>query len=125
MSRFTPPVKGWIRAIREALGMTAEQLANRLGVKQPTLHELEQSEVKGSIELATLRRVAAALDCTLVYALVPRHSLEEMVRAFSRRRLAPVEHSMLLEDQQVRARRRRSAWTKCFARPGRANCGNR
>lgn len=104
-SRFTPPVKGWIRAIREALGMTAEQLANRLGVKQPTLHELEQSEMKGSIELATLRRVAAALDCTLVYALVPRQTLEEMVRtrarSFSRRRLAPVEHSMLLEDQQV------------------------
>ena len=107
-SRFTPPVKGWIRAIREALGMTAEQLANRLGVKQPTLHELEQSEVKGSIELATLRRVAAALDCTLVYALVPRQSLQETVRAraraFTRRRLAPVEHSMLLEDQQVQGK---------------------
>ena len=108
VSRFTPPVKGWIRAIREALGMTAEQLANRLGVKQPTLHELEQSEVKGSIELATLRRVAAALDCTLVYALVPRQSLQETVRAraraFTRRRLAPVEHSMLLEDQQVQGK---------------------
>lgn len=105
MSRFTPPAKGWIRAIREALGMTAEQLAKRVGVKQPTLHRLEQSEVKGSIELATLRRVAAALDCTLVYALVPKQSLEETVRAharsFTRRRLAPVEHSMLLEDQKV------------------------
>jgi predicted DNA-binding mobile mystery protein A len=105
VSRFTRPVKGWIRAIREALGMTAEQLANRLGVKQPTLHKLEQSEVKGSIELATLRRVAAALDCTLVYAFVPKQSLEETVRArarsFTRRRLAPVEHSMLLEDQEV------------------------
>ena len=98
MSRFSPPVKGWIRAIREALGMT-------LGVKQPTLHKLEQSEVKGSIELATLRRVAAALDCTLVYAFVPKQSLEETVRArarsFTRRRLVPVEHSMLLEDQKV------------------------
>ena len=105
VSQFTPPVKGWIRAIREALGMTAEQLAKRLGVKQPTLHKLEQSEVKGSIELATLRRVAAALDCTLVYAFVPKHSLEETVRArarsFTRRRLASVEHSMLLEDQAV------------------------
>lgn len=105
MSRFTPPVKGWIRAIRDALGMTAEQLANRLGVKQPTLHKLEQSEVKGSIELATLRRVAAALDCTLVYAFVPKQSLEETVRArarsFTRRRFVPVEHSMLLEDQKV------------------------
>lgn len=108
ISRFTPPVKGWIRAVREALGMTAEQLAGRLGVKQPTLHNLEQSEAKGSIELATLRRVADALDCTLVYAFVPKKSLEETVRArarnFLRRRLAPVEHSMLLEDQQVQGK---------------------
>jgi predicted DNA-binding mobile mystery protein A len=108
ISRFAPPVKGWIRAIREALGMTAQQLASRLGVKQPTLHRLEQSEVKGSIELATLRRVADALDCTLVYAFVPKRSLEETVRArarnFIRRRLAPVEHSMLLEDQKVQGK---------------------
>ena len=105
MSRFKPPVKGWIRAIRQALGMTAEQLANRLGIKQPTLHNLERSEVKSSIELATLRRVAAALDCTLVYALVPNQTLEKTVRgrarSFIRRRLAPVEHSMMLEDQKV------------------------
>lgn len=104
-SQFTPPAKGWIRAIREALGMTAEQLARRLGIKQPTVHALEQSEIKSSIELATLRRVAAALDCTLVYAFVPNQPLEETVRArarsFARRRLAPVEHSMLLEDQAV------------------------
>jgi predicted DNA-binding mobile mystery protein A len=69
---------------------------------------LEQSEAKGTIELATLRRVASALDCTLVYALVPNKPLEAMVRdrarAFARRRLEPVEHSMLLEDQKVTAK---------------------
>jgi len=108
ISRYTPPIKGWIKAIREALGMTTEQLARRLGMKQPTLYELEKSEAKGSIELATLRRVADALDCTLVYAFVPKKSLEETVRArarnFLRRRRAPVEHSMLLEDQQVQGK---------------------
>jgi predicted DNA-binding mobile mystery protein A len=105
VSRYTPPVKGWIRAVREALGMTAEQLGRRLGVKQPSVIQMEQSEAKGSIELATLRRAADALDCALVYAFVPKKSLEETVRFrarnFIRRRLAPVEHSMLLEDQSV------------------------
>jgi predicted DNA-binding mobile mystery protein A len=108
VTRYTPPVKGWIRAIREALGMTGEQLGRRLGVKQSAIIQLEQSEAKGSIELATLRRVADALDCTLVYAFVPKKSLEEMVRVrarnFLRRRRAPVEHSMLLEDQQVQGK---------------------
>jgi predicted DNA-binding mobile mystery protein A len=105
VTRYQPPVRGWIKAIREALGMTTEQLARRLGVKQPSVVQLEQSEAKGSIELATLRRVADALDCTLVYVFVPKKSLEETVRArarnFIRRSRAPVEHSMLLEDQKV------------------------
>jgi predicted DNA-binding mobile mystery protein A len=103
--RQSQPVRGWIRAIREALGMTAEQLGRRLNVKQPSVVALEQSEEKGTIELATLRRVAEALDCRLVYALVPNKPLEQTVRErarlFARRRLEPIEHSMALEDQKV------------------------
>lgn len=104
-TQFAPPVRGWIKAIREALGMSTSQLARRLGVRQPSVVALEQSEARGTIELATLRRVAAALDCTLVYALVPNRPLEETIRErarlFGRRRREPVEHSMALEDQQV------------------------
>jgi predicted DNA-binding mobile mystery protein A len=105
VKRFAAPVRGWIKAVREALGMTTAQLAKILGVKQPSVVAMEQSEAKGAIELATLRRVAEALDCTLVYAFVPNKPLEAMVRErarhFSRQRRAPVEHSMLLEDQAV------------------------
>src|SRR6266436_1520249 len=106
--RYTPPVRGWIKALRGALGMSTAQLAKRLGIKQPSVVALEQSEAKGTIELATLRRVAKALDCTLVYALVPDKPLEAIVRdrarTFARRRLEPIEHSMLLEDQKVTAK---------------------
>jgi predicted DNA-binding mobile mystery protein A len=107
-TRYASPVRGWIKAVREALGMSTAQLAKRLGVKQPSVIALQQSEAKGTIELATLRRVAEALDCTLVYALVPNQPLEAIVRdrarTFVRRRREPVEHSMLLEDQQVTAK---------------------
>ena len=106
--RYKPPVRGWIKAVREAIGMTTAQLAKRLGIKQPSVTAMEQSEAKGTIELATLRRVAEALDCTLVYALIPNKPLETIVRdrarAFARRRREPVEHSMLLEDQTVKAK---------------------
>src|SRR5712691_8296835 len=105
VGRYSPPVRGWIKAVREARGMTTMQLAKRLGVKQPSVIAIEQSEAKGTIELTTLRRVAEALDCTLVYALVPNKPLEAAVRdrarTFVRRRRGPVEHSMLLEDQKV------------------------
>jgi predicted DNA-binding mobile mystery protein A len=110
--RQSQPVRGWIRAIREALGMTAEQLAKRLGVKQPSVVALEQSEAKGTIELATLRRVAEALDCKLVYTLVPNKPLEQTVRdrarLFARRRREPIEHSMALEDQKVQRKENES-----------------
>jgi predicted DNA-binding mobile mystery protein A len=106
VTRFTPPVRGWIKAIRGALGMSTAQLAKRLRIKQPSIIALEKSEAKGTIELATLRRVAEALDCTVVYALVPKKPLEAIVRGrartLARRRLEAVEHSMLLENQKVR-----------------------
>jgi|SRR5688572_12904858 predicted DNA-binding mobile mystery protein A len=106
VARYTPPVRGWLKAVRQALGMTASQLASRMGIRQPSVMAMEQSELRGSIELATLRRAAEAMDCTLVYALIPNRPLESMLRerarAFARRRRVPVEHSMLLEDQQVK-----------------------
>jgi predicted DNA-binding mobile mystery protein A len=92
--------------------MSTVQFARRLRIKQPSVVDLEKSEAKGTIELDTLRRVAAALDCTLVYALAPNKPLEASVRdrarAFARRRLEPVEHSMLLENQRVAAKARSS-----------------
>ena len=98
-----PPAKGWIRAVREALGMSGKQLAGRLGVTQPRVFKLEQGEPSGALTLKTMRQVAEALDCVFVYALVPRSSLEETVRTQAREvaveRLRSVSHSMLLEAQ--------------------------
>src|SRR5262245_57390023 len=75
--RFRAPPRGWIRAIRDALGMTGVQFARRLRVRPQSLDAVERSEANGTIQLKTLRRAAEALDCTLVYALVPNSSLEE------------------------------------------------
>ena len=104
MNRRAPP-RGWIRALRNALGMTAEQLGQRMGVTQPSVQRLELSEAAGTIQLQTLRRAAEALDCEVVYALVPRKSLRDTydaaARALARRELSQVDHSMALEDQAV------------------------
>ena len=99
----TPP-KGYIKAIREALGMTAAQLGLRLGLSQPTVAGLEQSEQLATIQLKTLRKVAEALGCQLVYAFVPKEiSFDEMVQQRARtiaiKALEQVGHTMALEDQ--------------------------
>jgi len=57
-----------------------KQLAKRLGVSPPRITQLEADEVKGRVTINTLRRSAEALDCVLVYGLVPRTSLEQMVK---------------------------------------------
>lgn len=99
------PPKGWLRAIRDALGMTTSQFAKRLGVSQPRVIVLEKSEVSGSVTLHTLQRAAEALGCRLVYALVPEKPLAQVVREraedIANRRSSSVEHTMRLEDQAV------------------------
>lgn len=99
------PPRGWIKAIREALGMTSKQLARRLGVSQPRASEIEKNEVAGALTLDSLRRAANALDCQLVYALIPRQPLQELVEEraakLARARLDAAAHSMALEDQSV------------------------
>src|SRR6202034_4570047 len=97
------PPHGWIRAIREALGMSAAVLAARLGITAGAVTRLEQSEAADRIQLDTLGRAADALGCDLVYLLVPRRQLTAVVRDRARelahRHVAAVEQTMRLEDQ--------------------------
>lgn len=99
------PNRGWIRAVRDALGISAAQLGERLGIAQQTVTRLERSEVNDTIQLSSLRKVAAAMDCELVYGFVPKGSFQEIVerraREIAREALARVGHSMALEDQAV------------------------
>ena len=99
------PHKGWIRAIRDALGMSSTELAARIGVSQQSVSQMEHSEVQDTITLDTLRRAANALNCDLVYLLEPRTSLDEAVREQAHkkaaRHLAPLAHHSRLEDQAL------------------------
>src|ERR1700680_2392780 len=100
---FARPPRGWVRAIREALGMSAAALAVRLGTTAGAVTRLEQSEAADRIRLDTLRRAADALGCDLVYLLVPRRPLTAVVRdrarELARWQVAAVEHTMRLENQ--------------------------
>ena len=98
------PRNGWVRAIREALGMSAAQLGARLGVTKQAVREIENGEVDRRISLKTLDRSAQALGCRVVYLLIPEDTLEGRVdaraRAVATKQLARVRHSMALESQE-------------------------
>jgi predicted DNA-binding mobile mystery protein A len=102
---LTSPKGGWIRAIRDALGMSSRQLASRLGVSQSRITPLERAEAHGGATLKTLKEAAEALDCTLVYAFVPNKPLDQIVedraRSKAHDQIGTISHGMLLENQSM------------------------
>src|ERR1700742_2138191 len=99
--KVSRPAKGWIRAIRQALGVSSGELARRLGTSRQLPLQLEKGEAEDRITLKSLRVAANALDCDLVYALVPRAAgmqelIESRARAEAKDRVLGVEHSMAL-----------------------------
>ena len=98
------PPKGWVRAIREAIGLSSSDVAQRMGTSRQLTLQQERAESEDRISLQSLRALALALDCDLVYALVPRAgSFEKLVAAQvlakARANVLGVEHSMALENQ--------------------------
>ncbi len=107
----TPPRSGWIRSIREALGMTQSQLGAKLGISRQSVQDFEKAEVERRITLDSLDRLARAMGCRLIYALTPETgSLDDLrtrrAEAIADAMLKPTTHSMKLEDQGVSNRTR-------------------
>lgn len=103
--QFTTPPRGWIRAIREALGMSSADLSSRLGITPASVSDMERSERDRRIRLDTLARAADALDCDLVYVFLPRSSLTEAVEREATlkvtRHVTAVSRAMDLESQSA------------------------
>lgn len=102
---FTRPQRGWLRAMREALGLTTRQLAHRMGRAQSVIVDAEKSEERDAITLASLRQAAEAMNCVLVYAIVPNEPIDEILRArateIANTQLARMSHTMVLENQSL------------------------
>lgn len=106
VAALAKPRGGWIHAIRLGLGMSATDLATRLNVTPSTIQRLEANEVAGTINLASLKRVADELDCDLIYALVPRQELGIIVKkralSLARGKLTRAQKTMSLENQTLK-----------------------
>ena len=102
---FFQPRRGWVATLRKALGMTLPQLARKLDVARSRVIKIQQAELSGSLTIRSLKETANALNCDLVYALVPKQPLQTLLRnqaeKVARLRLQRVSHSMALEDQEV------------------------
>lgn len=98
-------IDSWSEYVRKALGMSVSQLANRLGIGQPSVSAIEKREKEGRLTIGKLREVANAMECDLVYAFVPRGSMEKVIydQAFKKASISMelADTHMSLEDQKV------------------------
>lgn len=99
------PRDGWIRTIRQSLGMTMRQLGARLAISPQGVRDIEMRERNETITVAKLRQAADALNCDLRLVLIPRTSLETTMRkqaaTKAREERNRLVHTMHLEDQDA------------------------
>ena len=105
ITKVAVPPTGWIKAVRLGLGMTLQQLANRISISKQSVLEMEQREKDGSISLKLLRDSARALDMELVYGFVPKDGtldalIERKARELAIKIVKRTSNTMKLEDQE-------------------------
>ena len=105
ITKVAVPPTGWIKAVRLGLGMTLQQLANRISISKQSVLEMEQREKDGSISLKLLRETARALDMELVYGFVPKDGsldalIEHKARELAVKIVNRTSNTMKLEDQE-------------------------
>jgi predicted DNA-binding mobile mystery protein A len=105
LHKIAPPPTGWIKALRTAIGMSQQQLSNRLSITRQSVQEMEQREKDGSLTIKSLRDTAAALDMQLVYGFVPKDgSLDALIDRKAKELAIQIvlrtSNTMKLEDQE-------------------------
>ena len=102
------PPNGWLKAVRGALGMSTRQLAKKCGVHHSSILRIEKNEAQDKISIESLKKIASAMDCQLVYAIVPQikyNKLEEIIDKqavfLARKLIKKATHTMQLESQGI------------------------
>jgi predicted DNA-binding mobile mystery protein A len=98
------PPTGWIKAIRTAIGMSMEQLGNKLSISKQAIMDIERREKEGSITIKSLKEIARALDMQLVYGFVPNDGsldalIEKRATELATKIVLRTSNTMKLEDQ--------------------------
>jgi len=98
-----PPI-GWIKAIRTALGMSGQQLGNKLSVTKQGILDFEKREQDGSITIKALKEIGRAMGLQLVYGFVPNDGsldalIEKRAQELATKIVLRTSNTMKLEDQ--------------------------
>jgi predicted DNA-binding mobile mystery protein A len=104
LKQVAMPPTGWIKAIRTAIGMSMQQLGNKLNISKQGVMDIEKREKDGSITIKSLREIARAMDMQLVYGFVPNDGsldalIEKRATELATQIVMRTANTMKLEDQ--------------------------
>lgn len=105
IKNVTTPSTGWINTVRVTLGMSLQQLAEKLEMTRQSVGEIETREQEGTITLKSLKETADALDMYLVYGLVPKDGtidalIERKASELALKIVSRTSNTMKLENQE-------------------------
>jgi predicted DNA-binding mobile mystery protein A len=114
LKQVAMPPTGWIKAIRTAIGMSMQQLGNKLNVSKQGVMDIEKREKDGSITIKSLWEIARAMDMQLVYGFVPNDGsldalIEKRATELATQIVMRTANTMKLEDQANSKKRIESA----------------
>ncbi len=99
------PKEGWLPTVRNALGMSAAQLARRLGMTRAHIWKTEKAELSGGVTLKTIKNLAEGMGCRFIYAIVPENTVEDILVQRARKKAERIVEAtnkhMALEDQML------------------------
>jgi predicted DNA-binding mobile mystery protein A len=104
LGQSTMPPTGWIKAIRTALGMSMQQLGNKMKISKQGILDIEKREKDGAITIKSLREIASAMDMQLVYGFLPNDGsidalIERRATEIATQIVLRTANTMKLEDQ--------------------------
>lgn len=104
LQKVAMPPTGWIKAIRTAIGMSLQQLGNKISVSKQAVLDMEKREKEGSITIKSLKEIARAMDMELVYGFVPKDGsldalIERKATELATQIVMRTANTMKLEDQ--------------------------
>jgi predicted DNA-binding mobile mystery protein A len=105
LSNLVVPPIGWIKAIRNGIGMSMEQLGKKLSITKQAVMDIEKREKEGAVTLKAMQELAKVMDMQFVYGFIPNAgSLDQMIEKraleIAKTIVQRSSSTMKLEDQE-------------------------
>lgn len=97
--------EGWIKLMRQALGMSGAQLARKMGVSRALVSNTENAETEGRVTIKKMQKIAESMECEFIYCIIPKGEIQTILTQRATQKAQSIvdrtNHHMSLEAQEL------------------------